>query len=192
MFETFFAVLFLLLLLSELRERAYKRAAVTAGILLVFGLINCLLWSQVLGASAQSLQTRSAVIGALIDTLIIEVAIVLVFLGAFIASAVFASNPSQGDDGQESPGVFDAVITVIIVIGLTFLAAFMLTIPSAPPLPMVEIDLKDKDKHAVGTLLTHAEGFWYVFEEREERPGSKLTVIPDDEVKTTWISKAIE
>jgi hypothetical protein len=189
MFETFITLLFLLLLLSELRDRAYKKAAVTVGILLAYCLFNYLLWSQVLRASAQSLQTRSAVIGALIDTAIVEVAIILVFLGAFVASAFFEPQPSQGDNGQEMSGVFDVVI---IVTALTFIAAFLLTIPSDPPLPRVDIDVKDKDKDAVGTLLTHTEGFWYVFEQQGNEPGSKLTIIPDDEVKTAWVSKVTE
>jgi hypothetical protein len=58
-----------------------------------------------------------------------------------------------------------------------------------PPLPMVDIDVKNKDKDICGTLLTHTESYWYVFEEREAQAGSKLTAIPDDEVKTAWVSK---
>lgn len=74
-----------------------------------------------------------------------------------------------------------------MVLATAFVAAFMLTIPSRPPLPSVEIDVKGKDKGAVnGTLLTHTDGFWHVFQPQE----SRVTAVPDDEVMRVWVSKA--
>jgi hypothetical protein len=78
----------------------------------------------------------------------------------------------------------------LVVIFVSFVAAFMLAIPSKPPLPMVVIDIKDKDNNAVGRLLAHTDGYWYVFQERRYQPKSELTAIPDDEVKRAWVSKA--
>jgi hypothetical protein len=78
---------------------------------------------------------------------------------------------------------------LFFVLSFAFIAAFLLTIPSRPPLPLVEIDVKNKDKHAVGTLLTHTDSFWYVFEKEKNQSGSRLAAIPDDEVKTVWVSR---
>jgi len=74
-----------------------------------------------------------------------------------------------------------------VVLATAFVAAFMLTIPSRPALPSVEIDVKGRDKGAVnGKLLTHTDGFWYVFQPQE----SRVTAVPDDEVMRVWVSKA--
>ena len=74
-----------------------------------------------------------------------------------------------------------------IVLATAFVAAFMLTIPSRPPLPSVEIDVKGKDTEAVnGKLLSHADAFWHVLQQEKGR----VTAVPDDEVRRVWVSKA--
>jgi hypothetical protein len=76
------------------------------------------------------------------------------------------------------------LLTVLVT---AFIAAFMLSIPRTPPLPSVEIDVKAKDKENVdGKLLTHTDAFWHIFQPQK----SRVTAIPDDEVKRVWVSKA--
>ena len=82
------------------------------------------------------------------------------------------------------------LLASLTVTAVAFIGAFLLTIPSRPPMPKVEIDIKNKDKDVSGTLLTHAESFWYVFEQQSARPESRLTAIPDDQVKSAHVSKA--
>jgi hypothetical protein len=64
------------------------------------------------------------------------------------------------------------------------------TLFAKPPLSTVEISGQRLVK---GELLTHTDGFWYVFEQREANQGAnqevKLVAIPDDDVKEVQVSE---
>ena len=87
----------------------------------------------------------------------------------------------------------------IAAVGLIFIAYFALVlamslISAKPPLSSVEISGQRLVK---GELLTHTDGFWYVFEQREEKQEAKqgaeqevkLVAIPDDDVKGVQVSE---
>jgi hypothetical protein len=135
-----------------------------------------------------SLGRLSGAIGSLTDVALIVGAGTIVYVVAAIYAPLLLEEESSAPDS----GLWGMLKPFLLVLSFAFVAAFMLTIPSRPPLPMVEIDIKNTDKDTVGTLLTHTEGFWYVFERHKDQPESRLTAIPDDKVKTAWLSRRAE
>jgi excisionase family DNA binding protein len=130
--------------------------------------------------------TSEESIGYLIDAAIIVGAGTIVWLGGIAAVGVLIETftPSVTPSVPLRRGLLASYFIVLVT---AFIAAFMLTIPSRPPLPSVEIDVKGKGKGAVnGKLLTHSDGFWHVFQPQE----SRVTAVPDDEVMRVWVSKA--
>jgi hypothetical protein len=155
---------------------------------LLSGLLSYLTWRWYIASHLEALQKPSVIISSLLDIAIIVAASLIVSAGATWAAGTLAGARSNPEDSKK------VMLRLFIVLSASvFSGAFMLAIPtSSPPLPMVEIDIKDKDKDAVGRLLTHTDGFWYVFEEQDDQQKSRLTAIPDDEVKTAWVSKVPE
>jgi hypothetical protein len=96
---------------------------------------------------------------------------------------------TESEDTESEDRYWVIFLAFLIVSAAAFIAAFTLAIPSNPPLPKVVIDVKERKKNTTGNLLTHAEGFWYIFEENDNQPGRRLTAIPDDEVREAWVSK---
>jgi hypothetical protein len=74
------------------------------------------------------------------------------------------------------------------MVACSFVAAFLFTIPSKPPLPTAQVNTKNGE-HVSGLLLVHAEGFWYIFESREGESRSTLRALPDDKVKAVLIPR---
>ena len=70
-----------------------------------------------------------------------------------------------------------------------FLAGLPVAILSDPPLPRVEIRLREgidgDSNHCVGQLVGHTDGFWHLFVENQKR----LMSIPDDRVLTVQSSE---
>jgi hypothetical protein len=99
------------------------------------------------------------------------------FLGAVAASIAFSfiRRFIPGLSHERYQWVVLVVFITVLYVGSAVNVAF-----SAPPLPPVEISATTKTK---GTLLTHTDGFWYVF----NREGD-LIAVPDDEVKTVRVS----
>ena len=81
---------------------------------------------------------------------------------------------------QEKPDYMKAFVHVLTSVGATFAIAFMLSTTRDPPMPKVTITHEGQDTR--GDFLAHTEGFWYVFNERDE-----LVAIPDDAVKRVRI-----
>jgi hypothetical protein len=172
--------------LAELAERKYA-AGVRMGGWVVFALVIAYVVWRDMVSDIESLQKPSIAIGALISAAIVIGAATLVAWGGHLGKA-FLEEPSESEDDT----AWTMLWSFIAVSAAAFVAAFMLTIPSNPPLPMVEIDVKDKDKASVGRLLAHTDGFWYVFEIHNGQSEDRLTAIPDDNVKKASVAKVRE
>jgi hypothetical protein len=75
------------------------------------------------------------------------------------------------------------------VLSLTFAAYFVVILSvsiydTTPPLPRVEIS---GQRPVNGKLLTHADRFWYVFKQQEDKQETKLVAIPDDKVEDVQV-----
>jgi excisionase family DNA binding protein len=167
-------------------NRRYRSAIPTAIFILVCVSVDYLIWSRRLAPSVEALENPGVAIATVIDAAIIVTAGMVVWLGGVLAAAKLGPLDPADRIWRKLLQQF------LVVLSAAIFAAFMLTIPSKPPLPMVEIDVKDKDKNIVGRLLTHTDSFWYVFEGQEDQPGRRLTAIPDNEVKTAWVSKVTQ
>jgi hypothetical protein len=116
----------------------------------------------------------------------------VVLLGASLTALYLSYNREflglQLSSENPLPKVTDRRLVLssfALVFGLSFLGGFVNTsLYSQPPMPTVEITGTSKVE---GALLTHTEGFWYVFNQDGE-----LIAIPDDEVKTVRVSPAEE
>jgi hypothetical protein len=70
------------------------------------------------------------------------------------------------------------LMSYVIVLGFIRVVFF-----TEPTLPYVEMSAQS---HIDGNLLTHVDGFWYIFEDRGEHKGD-LIAVPDDAVNTVLI-----
>jgi hypothetical protein len=75
------------------------------------------------------------------------------------------------------------VLSYVIFVGIT-----RVTLLTEPTLPYADISAQS---HVDGHLLTHVDGFWYVFEDQGDRKGD-LIAIPDDAVKTVRVHPRVE
>ncbi len=101
----------------------------------------------------------------------------LAIAGVFIGASAAQLTESGG---------WDATSFAILFFG-NFLAGLPMAILVDPPLPRVEIRLKEErpkedidqvSNYCVGRLVAHTDGFWHLFVENQER----LLSIPDDRV----------
>jgi hypothetical protein len=128
-------------------------------------------------------------VGAIITIAVVAVAAAIVYYAAMVAASMLLSRSSTRR----------RLRAFLTIASGAFIAAFMLTVTSRPPLPLVEITAKTQEAAnsqkaddallADGTLLTHTDGFWYVFEDRKDKPGSRLVAIPDDQVKKVRVAQ---
>jgi hypothetical protein len=75
-----------------------------------------------------------------------------------------------------------------VALAASFVVAFMLTLVDKPPLPTTT---KMRNSEIKGKLLTHAEGFWYLYPDEGQHKGN-LIAIPDDEVKKSTVRSRYE
>ena len=68
---------------------------------------------------------------------------------------------------------------------LFYVSSVMIVMSQPPPLPPVSITGASDTS---GTLLTHTDGFWYVFHREENEERWHLVAIPDDEVDIVRVS----
>jgi len=79
----------------------------------------------------------------------------------------------------------------IAAVGMIFIAYFLLVLAvsltdAKPPLSRAELS---GHRHVKGELLTHTDGFWYVYEQREDKQKAQLVAIPDREVDEVQVSE---
>jgi len=82
------------------------------------------------------------------------------------------------------------MLALLFVFNFLWSLFVVATQTNEPSLPTVEISGRNTSK---GTLLTHADGFWYVFDCESDCKGSRqvtLVAIPDPEVKTVQVSRS--
>ena len=68
--------------------------------------------------------------------------------------------------GRFLPGLDNpkrAAQALVAWFGILFLAGLMQAVVAQPPLPKVEVFANDSDPATEGTLLVHADGYWYIF-----------------------------
>jgi excisionase family DNA binding protein len=76
-------------------------------------------------------------------------------------------------------------------VSLVFLAYFVWVIYVsliAVKSPLSKVELSGQ-RHVKGKLLTHADGYWYIFEQRGIMQEAKLVAIPDNDVKEVRVSE---
>jgi len=155
---------------DESHERLkYRRRSLT-----IMLLIGTLIWMAILltlfYVILQSImepklllqQLRSASADHIIDTVLVLAAALLVILlapiGAIRFILLWGGNPQDEDKSERRRGY---LIGLAFTLGSTFLAAFMLTFVSTPPLATANVD---GSTSVQGHLLTHVDGYWYVFD----------------------------
>jgi len=151
----------------------------------VFGPVSAILsflsWRYSIAPKVESLQQLSGIIGSLLDIAIVVAASSIVYLGATLAAVLLdyeeADLNSQYDKWKIRLRAF------IMLLACAFAGAFLLTVPSSPPLLSAQINTKDGED-VTGRLLVHTEGFWYIFKTQKDKSKSTLRAIPDDKVKT--------
>jgi hypothetical protein len=127
-------------------------------------------------------QYTSINVASVTNALIVVIAAFTVWTGGFIAVDSMLLYPNEQRPYrswlrmQRRPRLFGFVVMFCSAL----LAAFMLTIVNKPPLPTVKINGKQSEE---GKLLTHTDGYWYVFDGENE-----LIAIPDSEVDTVRVS----
>jgi hypothetical protein len=194
---TIFIVSFIYFLF-HLIEASYKFAIGSAIVSFVCVGITYVAWRGVI-ASTQAPQGKPSIDNvALIDIAIIAGAGSIMFWVTVVVVTTLVDSSRVPDTGFWSwlppfravfAGSWRRLVPFLVVLFTAFVAAFMLSIPSRPPLPSVEIDIKGKDTEAVhGNLLTHTDAFWYVFQQQK----SRVTAIPDHKVERVWVSEGTE
>jgi hypothetical protein len=148
---------------------------------IVFSPILYFSWRAVVGTEPLWSYFSDIERGSVLYFAVVLAAAWVVLIGAYGAGYMLIVQPFGPGKGGRS-----AVITVFTC---AVVGALILTLISQPPLPTVRIST---GKEIEGVLLTHTDRFWYVFEERAGQPGSRLTAIPDAEVKTARISSSTE
>jgi len=176
---------FLILVLYRGNLQKYRAAVFAAVVGLIFMVFIAYQdWHSGILPSVPDLGKPSATGTALIQAALVVGAGTIVAVAAVRATSNILNLVAESEDRY-----WVILLSFLTVSAAAVIAAFMLTIPSNPPLPKVVIDVKEKKENTTGRLLTHAEGFWYIFEEKDDQPGKRLTAIPDDEVTSAWVSK---
>jgi hypothetical protein len=99
-----------------------------------------------------------------------------------------SKGPDDAEDsnkGQSEEQIPHRVMLVLILFASIMAWAYYSFTESNPALPRVKVqatDVKDVD----GNLLTHRDGFWYVFEDASNNQ-RKLKAVPDDQVETVSV-----
>jgi hypothetical protein len=126
-------------------------------------------------------QLRTAEAAYITDAVIVSVA--ALFVAGIAPGGLFLFLRPLADRAQHQDNVADRrrpfrrrpfILVLASIIVPSFLAAFMLTFVSDPPLATVDID---GSRGVEGALLTHVDGYWYVF-----NPKGNLVAVPDDDV----------
>ena len=146
---------------------------------------------QQLRTVSQNLRTVNA--NQISDTVIVVVAKGVIILGALLGAGIVILGWLESQFKPEKGTVIS--IGLALTLGSTFFAAFLLAFVSSPPLPAVDVSVDANGSQGVeGTLLTHVDGYWYVF-----NPKGNLVSVPDDHVtnvnictSTTGIGKACD
>jgi hypothetical protein len=115
----------------------------------------------------------------IIDAVIVCAAASVVLLitpmgGAFVVIMWLGGPEDQDESDKRKMYIFGGGFALAATLGPTFLAAFLLAFVGDPPLPAVDVG---GSQGTEGTLLTHVDGYWYVFE-----PKGTLVAVPDAHV----------
>jgi hypothetical protein len=107
-------------------------------------------------------------------------ALIVYALGAFTVGIELIGQVYYRS-GSYLPGLHDAkkaLRALAVWFGILFLAGLMQAAIAQPPLPKVEVNAARGEATTKGVLLTHVDGYWYVFGSRSHA----LIAIPDREV----------
>jgi excisionase family DNA binding protein len=112
-------------------------------------------------------------LGLLIDALVaLSAPLIIAYAAGYQVEEIVAATSFRG---------WVPASTVALV--AAFVVALMLTLVDKPPLPTTTIMRNSEIK---GKLLTHTEGFWYLYPDEGEQKGN-LIAIPDDKVKSVGV-----
>jgi hypothetical protein len=142
------------------------------------------IWEFWVVPSVKDLHEPDAIANALTTFALVTAAATIIFVGAiFVFFTTLGYLPNK--EPNEEVGLYWWE-SLILMVACSFVAAFMFTITTKPPLATAQINTKN-DEHVSGLLLVHAEGFWYIFESREGESKSTLRALHDDRVKAVLI-----
>jgi hypothetical protein len=118
-------------------------------------------------------------VGAVVDTAIVLIATWIILGGATTAASMLFIFPSEADSASKTGAGRRALFILAVIFGSALIRAFVLTMHSRPPLPTVKVS---GSENLEGTLLTHSDRFWYIFNREGE-----LVALSDDKVETVRI-----
>jgi hypothetical protein len=165
------------LAMSEFRRRKSVLIAFTFGMLFWLAILVILFYVTLRSIMEPKLllqNLRAAGADYIIDAVIVFAAALIVMFLAPAGGFIFII---QLEDNSLDRGLFLLGLAMVLV--PAFLAAFMLTFVSDPPLAAVDVD---GSPGVEGTLLTHVDGYWHVFNKQ-----GNLVAIPDDKVSAAEI-----
>lgn len=146
-------------------------------------IMGWMIWIIVTGEKTKEPFAPSNLVEAGISTLAFVISIV-----GGLASGTMLNRGLQFAEGNYLPkvvSVSNIVRGVTVSCVAVIIAAFLNSAVREPPLPTVKFS---KSSIAEGALLTHSEGFWYVFDSKgqlqaipDDKAGSVLLVPEDDE-----------
>jgi hypothetical protein len=165
------------------RRRSFVVLVTTLFWLVIFSGLFYVALSVITAPDLLLQQLRTAGVDYIIDAVIVFAAALIIMLLAPFGAIVLVYL--WGDDSRDkSAKRLGYLRGSALLLGSTFLAAFMLTFVSPPPLPVANVG---GSTSVQGHLLTHVDGYWYVFNRKGNLVATQDDKVTDVEICSTTI-----